>query len=44
VLADEAGHAQLALQPGDIQVAVDAVDALQLEEHMAGKDLGSGTG
>jgi hypothetical protein len=31
VLADEPHHAQLALQLRDIQVAIDPVDALQLD-------------
>ena len=44
VLPDEAGHAQLALQLRHVQVAVDAVDALQLEHHMARQDIGSRTG
>ena len=44
VLPDEARHAQLALQLRDVQVAVDAVDALQLEHHMARQDIGSRTG
>jgi hypothetical protein len=44
VLPDEPHDAQVALQLRHVQVAVDAVDALQLEHHMAGQDISSGTG
>ena len=44
VLPDEPHDAQVALQLRHVQVAVNAVDALQLEHHMTGQDIGSGTG
>ena len=37
-------HPEIALQLRDVQVAVDTVDALQLEDHMAGQDIGRRTG
>jgi hypothetical protein len=44
VLPDERDHAQVPLQLRDIQVAVDAVDALQLEHDMTGQDISGRTG
>jgi hypothetical protein len=43
VLPDEPDHAQVALQPRHVHVAVDPVDALQLEGHMAGQDISGRT-
>jgi hypothetical protein len=44
VLPDEPHHAEVTLQPRHVQVAVDPVDALQLEHHVTGQDISSGTG
>src|SRR6266851_2062733 len=39
VLPDEPHHPEVTLQLRNVQVAVDPVDALQLEDHMAGQDI-----
>jgi hypothetical protein len=44
VLPDEPHHPEVALQFRDVQVAVDTVDALQLEDNVAGQDIGGRTG
>ena len=44
VLPDEPDHAQVTLQLRHVQVAVDAVDALQLEGDVTGQDISGGTG
>jgi hypothetical protein len=44
VLPDEPHDAEVALELRHVQVAVDPVDALQLEQHVAGQDISGGTG
>jgi hypothetical protein len=41
---DEPDNAEVALQLRHAQVAVDAVDALHLENDMTGQDFSGGTG
>jgi len=42
VLAEERRHAALALELGDVDVAVHPVDAIQLPGDMVGDDVGDG--